>query len=84
MEVTTTASNKTPKATKCHDHCVISLIAHAEKITVKIFRRTEKKIEGVLGEHQFGFRRGRRTRNAVGMLRILSERTSNIDDELCA
>jgi len=84
MEVTTIALNQKPKATKFHDHCIISLIAHAEKITVKIFRSTEKKIEGVLGEHQFTFRRGRRTRNAVGMLRILSQRTSTIDDELCA
>jgi len=84
MEATTIALNKKPKATKCDDHCVISLIAHAEKITVKIFRWTEKKIEGVLGERRFGFRRGRRTRNAFEMLRILSQRTSNIDDELCA
>jgi hypothetical protein len=44
----------------------ISLIAHAEKIRVKIFIRTETKIEGVLEEHQCGLRRG--TRNAVGML----------------
>ena len=84
MEVTTIALNQKPEATKCHDHCIISLNAHAEKIRVKIFRRTEKKIEGVLGEHQFTFRRGRRTRNAVGMLRILSQRTSTTDDELCA
>jgi hypothetical protein len=84
MELTTIALNEKPKATKCHDHCIISLIAHAEKTTVKIFRRTEKKIEGILGEHQFGFRRGRGTRNAVGILRIPAQRTSNIDDELCA
>jgi hypothetical protein len=85
MEITTTALNEKPKATKCHDHCIISLIAHAEKTIVKIFRRTEKKTEGVLGEPQFEFRRGRGTRNAVGMLRILSQRTCNIrDDEMCA
>jgi hypothetical protein len=50
---------------------------------VKIFR-TEKKTEGVLGEHQFGFRRGRGIINAVAMLRTLSQRTSDIDDELRA
>jgi hypothetical protein len=36
------------------------------------------------GEVQFGFRRGKGTRDAIGMLRILSERTLVIDEELCA
>jgi hypothetical protein len=38
----------------------------------------------VLGEDQFGFRRGKGTRDAVGMLRIISEQTLDIDEELCA
>jgi len=46
-------------------------------------RRIERKIEDVLEEDQFGFRRGKRTSCAVGMLRIISERTSEIDAELC-
>jgi hypothetical protein len=44
-------------------------------------RRSEKKIEDVLGEDQFGFRKG--TRAAVGMLRIISERTLEIGEEIC-
>ena len=36
-------------------------------------RRIEKKIEDVLREDQFGFRRGKGTRDAIGMLRIISE-----------
>ena len=44
-------------------------------------RRIEKKIEDVLGG-QFGFRRGKGTRYAIGMLRIISERTLEIDEEL--
>jgi hypothetical protein len=36
----------------------------------------------VLGEDQFGCGRG--TKNAAGMLRIISERTLEIDKELCA
>jgi len=39
-------------------------------------------IEGVLGEDQFGFRRGKGSGDANGMLRILSERTLEIDEEL--
>jgi len=33
-------------------------------------RRIERKIEAVLGEDQFGFRRGKGTSDAIGMMRI--------------
>jgi len=83
-EVTMIALKKKPRATKCSDHRTISLIAHTAKIVAKILkRRIEKKIEDVLGEDQFGFRRGKGSRDAVGMLRIISERTLEIDEELC-
>jgi len=76
------ALKKKPQATKCSVHRTISLIAHAAKIVAKILRRRiEKKIEDVLGD-QFGFRRGKGTRDTIGMLRIISERTSEIDEEL--
>ena len=53
------------------------------KIAAKILRRRiEKKIEDVLGEDQFEFGRGKGTRDAIGMLRIISERTLEIDEEL--
>ena len=62
----------------------ISLIAYTAEIIAKILRRRiEKKIEDVLGEDQFGFRRGKRTRDAIGMMRIIAERTLDIDEELC-
>jgi hypothetical protein len=73
-EVTMIALKK-PQATKCSDHRTISLIAHTAKIVAKTLRRTETKIEGVLGEDQFGFRRGKGTRDATGMMRIIAERT---------
>ena len=54
------------------------------EIIAKILRRRiERKIEDVLGEDQFGFRRGKRTRDATGMMRIIPERTLEIDEELC-
>jgi hypothetical protein len=68
---------KKPQATKCSDHCTISLITHTAKI---LRRRIENKIEDVLGEDQFGFRRGKGIRDA--MLRIISERNLEIDEEL--
>jgi hypothetical protein len=78
-EVMIIALKKKPQATKCSDHCTINLIAHTAKI---LRRRIERKIEDVLGEDQFGFRRGKRTRNAIGMLKI-SEQTLDIDAEVC-
>jgi len=82
-EVTMIALKKKPQATKCSDHRTISLITHTVKIVAKILRRRiGKKIEDVLGEDQFGFRRGKGTRDAIGMLRIISERTLEIEEEL--
>ena len=56
-----------------------SLIAHAAKIVARIIWR---RIEGVLGEVQFGFRKRKGSRFAIGMLRIISERTLDRDLEL--
>jgi hypothetical protein len=82
--VTMIALKKKPQTTKCSDHRTVSLIAHTASIVAKILRiRIEKKIEDLLGKHQFGFRRGKGTRDAIGMLRIISERTLDIDEELC-
>jgi len=77
------ALKKKTKATKCSDYHTISLTAHTAKIIAKILRRIEKKIGDVLGEDQFGFRRRKGTRDAIGMMRIIAERTLEIDEELC-
>jgi hypothetical protein len=71
---------KKTKATKCSDHHTISLTAYAAKIIRRII---ERKIEGILGEDQFGFRRGKGTMDAIGMMRIIAEQTLEIDEELC-
>ena len=68
------ALKKKPQTTKCSDHRTISRIAHTTKIVTKILRRRiEKKIEDVLGEDQFGFRRGKGMRDAIWMFRRISE-----------
>jgi hypothetical protein len=85
IEVTMIALKKKPKATKCSNHRTISIIAHAAKIVARILRRRiERKIEDALAEDQFGFRRGKGSRDAIGMVRIISERTLAIDEELFA
>jgi len=84
MGVTMIALKKKPHATKCNAHRTVSLIAHTAEIVKKILRRKiEKKIEELLGEDQFGFRRGKGTRDAIGMPRIISERTLEINEDLC-
>jgi hypothetical protein len=57
--VTFIAIKKKPRATKCSDHYTFSLIAHTATLVERILRgRIERVIQEVLGEGQFGFRRG--------------------------
>jgi hypothetical protein len=80
-EVTMVALKKKPKARKCTDHRTISLIACAAKVVTSVTRRrSEKKIEDVLGEDQFGFGKEKQNRDAIVMLRIMSERTLDIGE----
>ena len=59
-EVTMIALKKKIQATKCSDIRTISLISHTAKIIAKTLRRMiKRKTEDVLGEDQFGFRRGK-------------------------
>ena len=70
------ALKKKTQTKKCGDHRTISLIANTAKIIAKILRsRIERKIDDVLGEDRFGFRRGKGRRDAFGMMRITAERT---------
>jgi hypothetical protein len=58
---------KKPQATKHSDQRTISHIAHISTMIEKIIRR---RIES---KDQFGFSRGKGTRDAIGMLRIISD-----------
>ena len=79
-QVTTTALKTKPKATKCSDHRTGS------KYSSEDTWRTGKKIKDVLGEDQFRLTngRGKGTEDVTGLLRIISERTLDIVEELCA
>jgi hypothetical protein len=73
-EVTVTTVRKKPKATKCSDHHTTSLMVHRAKIIARIIKETiEGRTADVLGEDQFGFRRGKGSSNAHGMLGVMSE-----------
>src|ERR1700733_8676094 len=76
---------KKQNATSCEDYRTISLLTHASKIVIRIItRRLQAKTEAdnCLGEDQFGFRRGRGTRNAVASLRVLAERSIQHDQDI--
>ncbi|KAI5738724.1 hypothetical protein M8J77_010460 [Diaphorina citri] len=61
--------------TKCNEHRTLSLISHTSKILLNIILgRTERKIEEILTEDQYGFRKGRGTRDAILALRLLLEK----------
>ena len=79
-EVTVTDLKKKPKlqkaATMTHDQPHLKCSQDSSKHTQE---KDKIKIEKVLGD-LFGFRRGRR--NAIGMLKIISERDFDIDSEL--
>src|SRR5277367_1279237 len=67
---------KKANAVECSDHRTISLISHASKIMLKVLtKRIEAKAKDLIGRNQFGFRRGCGTRDAIGVMRVLCERT---------
>jgi hypothetical protein len=84
IQVAIIALKKKPNATKCSDSRTISLIGYMAKMVDRIIRKTERKIEDVDGEDQFGFRRGSVTGDLIGMLRIISEQTLKIDEKVSA
>jgi len=67
ISLVTMIALKKPKATKRGDLRIISLTADTAKIVAGILRWIERKIEDVLGEDRFGFKRGRGTGAATGI-----------------
>jgi len=59
------------------------LICHASTILLKVLnRKVENKAKDFIGENQFGFRKGCGTREAIGVLSTLCERSIEIDQEV--
>ena len=76
---------KKRNATNCEDYRTISLLSHASKIMLKVVhRRLEGRMETLhfLGEDQYEFRRGKGTREAIGALRVISERSIEHGNDL--
>ena len=74
---------KKQNAMDCGDYRTISLIPHASKILLKILtKRIENKAKDYISETQFGFRKGVGTREAIGTMRMLCQRTLEHDKEI--
>src|SRR6218665_3723247 len=61
----------------CEDHRTISLLTHASKIVLRVLtKRLQSRAErdNCIGD-QYGFRKGKGTRDAIGALRVLTERS---------
>src|SRR6218665_2194556 len=81
---------KKPNAMTCEDHRTISLLTHALKIVLRVLtKRLQSRAErdNCIGEDQYGFRKGKGTRDAIGTLRVMTERSlqhgQNIDVCFC-
>jgi hypothetical protein len=66
---------KKPGATECELHSTISLMSHLTKILLCfVMNRARNKIRPKIGKEQFGFVQDAGTRNAIFILKMLSER----------
>ena len=70
-----TANTEKNNSKKCTEFRTIRLISHTAKILLRILnRRLPSKMEEKLEEEQFGFRKGKGTRYAIGLIRTIGER----------
>jgi len=61
---------------KCEEYRKISLISHVSKVMLKILmKRLLAKAEPYINEDQFGFRKGKGTREAIAVMKVLGERS---------
>ena len=72
---------KKPSAKRCEQYRTISLVVHASKVLTILLRRLEMKVEGLLSDDQFGFRKGSGTRDAILALRLVIEKRIKKDTD---
>jgi len=71
-------------AQECVDFRTISLVSHASKIVLKIVtHRSQSKGEMFLENDQYGFRKGRGTRDAIAAFQVMYERSLEHDKTVC-
>ena len=66
---------KQPRTTECAKHRTISLMSQMGKVLLRVLMvRIRRKVQENVDNVQYGFRKGKGTRNAIFILRMLIER----------
>ena len=74
---------KKPGAVDCEKHRTICLASQIGKVILRVIRkRMNGKIEERLDEKQYGFRKGKGTRNAIFILRMILERALEMQKDI--
>ena len=74
---------KKSNATECELHRTISLMSHVVKIVLRIIMwRARKSIRPEIGKEQYGFMKDTGTRNAIFTLRMICERSIEMQKDL--
>ena len=77
--ITMTALPKKNQAKKFSDHRAIGLISHTVMIAMRtLSKKLESKIEEFIEGDQYGFWKDKGTRDAIGLMRITSERVLDV------
>ena len=75
-----------PKKTgtvECQKHRTICLISQIGKVILRVIgKRMKRKIQENVDEKQYGFRKGKGTRNAIFVLRMIIERSIEVLKDL--
>jgi len=77
---------KKPNATECSDFRTISVLGHVAEVLIRVLtKHIEAKANAInhIGKDQFGFRKGKGTRDAIATLRVLGERSLQRGKDLC-
>ena len=75
---------KKPGAVDCSLHRTISLMSQITKIIIKvILNRIKQKLKPEIAEEQYGFIEGNGTRNAIFIMRMLTERSIEVQIDIC-
>uniref|UniRef100_A0A8D8Y198 Craniofacial development protein 2 n=1 Tax=Cacopsylla melanoneura TaxID=428564 RepID=A0A8D8Y198_9HEMI len=76
---------KKGNATECSNYRTIALLSHASKILLNVVKnRMKTKVEERLEEDQFGFRKGKGTREGILALRMILERRLEVNKKTVA
>ena len=66
---------RTKRAKVCSNYCIVALLSHASKVTLKILQaRLQQYVNCELPDVQAGFRKGRGTRDQITNIRWIIEK----------